>query len=78
MHKGTTPKEEILVPDGTNDEAVREQKEAHEWWEKLKSKRALRSRHRNLTVTGIWKLLSKRKEIWENSQTNKKTGFPNS
>ena len=52
---GTAPKEEMLQPDGTNDEAIAIQKQAFAWWETTRAKRVYRSRNRGLTITQIYK-----------------------
>jgi hypothetical protein len=36
MNPGITPVEELIVPDGTNEQEVKLQKEAHAWWESFK------------------------------------------
>lgn len=51
---GIAPPEEVLLLDGVNDEKIKIQQDAHKWWASLRSKRALRGKHRGLNVTQIY------------------------
>jgi len=51
---GIAPEEFLLEPNGVNDKKIQEQKDAHEWWDKLRSKKALRGQNRGLTITEIY------------------------
>jgi len=55
MNPGITPVEELIVPDGTNEQEVKLQKEAHAWWESFKPKSQIRAKNRGLTITQIYK-----------------------
>ena len=51
---GIAPEELLLAPNRVNDKEIQEQKDAHEWWDKLRSKKALRGQNRGLTITEIY------------------------
>ena len=63
MNAGITPKEERIVPNNYNQNEVNEQTEAHNWWDKIRSKRGIRAKHRGLTVTQIYKKIVLKKEF---------------
>ena len=51
---GIAPEEKMLFFDGINDKSAQIQKDAHEWWENTRSKRAMRGKYRGLTITQIY------------------------